>query len=380
LNKIDDFWEFFVFEKGESITVNGLPTTAIISNASDKPSYYDDKYLRTATELKTGDTITYQSKTWLVISQVDKKEKSYRAKMRRSNYKVKFVLVERLYEFDTIIETLSVAVDERKYIATVAGKITVTLPADTYSDKINVDIRFLKLGYAWIGVDRSQNGLNIIHAEKDVIGVNDDIDNEIANKSLIAVWSITVIDENRQVNVGMDYNYLVTVLKNGAESTGATLIWQSSNESIATVVDGAVHGLDLGFVTISVFMAADPSIKLDLNIEIAENIPDVITYRMYKAYLDGTGKDYTNFSIEQSSTMLFGMEKYINGALAANDTYTFTLDPNGVPAGNYVYTVLNSSSVKIQNKQMSTPKLILTAISEQSGHIISQNIQLKALW
>ncbi len=78
--------------------------------------------------------------------------------------------------------------------------------------------------------------------------------------------------------------------------------------------------------------------------------------------------------------MLYGMEKYINGVLAANDTYTFTLNPNGVPSGNYVYTVLDSNSVKIENKQYSTPKLILTATSTQTGQYITQNIQLKGLY
>lgn len=382
MNKIDDFWDFMAFEKGESITINGVSNTAIISDTSDKPSYYDDKYLRTASELRTGDCISYQNKTWFVISQEDKSEKSYRAKMRRSNYKVKAVLEEVLHEFDAILETVSVSIDGGKFLDNVAGKLTVTLPTDTFSDKIEVNIRFIKLGYVWkvVGVDRSLKGLNIIHAEKDLIGADDDMVNEIANKNLIAVWSINVSDGNRKVNVGMDYAYTPKVLKNGLEYTGATLMWQSSNVSIATVLEGVVHGVAVGCVTIAVFMTVNPSVRLDLNIEIAEKIPDVITYKMYKANLDGTSKDYTTFTIIQGSTMLFGMEKYINGVLGANDTYTFTLNPNGVPSGNYVYTVLNSNSVKIQNKLMSTLKLILTATSDQSGQYITQNIQLKGLY
>lgn len=382
MNKIDDLWDFLSFEKGENITINGLPDTAIISDAADKPSYYDDKYIRTATELKTGYKITYQDKTWFVISQVEKREKTYRAKMRSSNYRVKVVIAEVLHEFDTIIEMESVSVDGGKFIDTAAGKITVTLPTDPFSDKIEINMRFVKMGYAWkvVGVDRSQNGLNVLHADMDSIGADDDMVNEIANKNTIAVWSITLNDDNRQVNVGKDYTYKPIVLKNGSEYTGATLVWQSSNESIATVIDGVVHGVSVGTVTISVLMETNPSVRLDLNIDIAEAIPDVITYKMFKANLDGTGVDYTDFSILQSSTMLFGMEKYINGVLAANDTYTFTLNPNGVPSGNYIYTVLNSYSVKIQNNQMSIANLILTATSDQSGQSITQNIQLKGLW
>jgi len=74
------------------------------------------------------------------------------------------------------------------------------------------------------------------------------------------------------------------------------------------------------------------------------------------------------------------MERYVNGVIETNDTYTFTLNPNGVPSLNYVYTVLNDYSVKIQNKTMSTPNLILTATSNQSGQAVTQSIQLRGLW
>jgi len=299
MNKIDKLWDFLKFEKGESITINGVQTIAIISDATDKPSYYDDKYIRTAVEIKTGDLIEYQNNKWFVISQEDKNVKTYKAKIRKSNYKIKIVLDEVLHEFESIIENVNVSISEGKVIDTIAGKIIVTIPTNTFSNKIDINIRFIKLGYAWkvVGVDRSQKGLNIIHAEKDLIGSDDDTENEIANKNLIAVWSINIADENRKINVDTDYIYIATILKNGVEYTGAKLIWQSSNSTLANVSEGTVHGIAAGVVTISVYIDINPSVRLDLNIEIAEKVPDVITYKMYKANLDGTGKDYTDFSL-----------------------------------------------------------------------------------
>jgi len=359
-----------------------VQNTAIISDAREKPSYYDDKYIRTDEQLQTGDIIEYQNKKWFVISQEDKNEKSFRAKMRRSNYKIKVVLDEVLHEFDSIIENIGISIDEGKYIDTAAGKITVTIPTELFSNKIDVNNRFIKLGYAWkvVGVDRSRNGLNIIHAEKDLIASDDDMENEIANKNSIAVWSINISDSNRKVNVDSDYTFIAIVLKNGTEYAGASLIWESSDTGLATVSNGTVHGIAAGFVTISVYMEVNPSVRMDLNIEIAEKVPDVITYKMYKSYLDDSGKDYTDFSIIEGDTMLFGMERYVNGVLGTNDTYIFTLNPNGVPSSNYVYTVLNSYSVKIQNNAASTPKLILTATSNQSSQSVTKNIELASLW
>ena len=381
MNKIDELWDFFKFEKGESITIKGVQNTAIISNASEKPSYYDDKYIRTDELLETGDKIEYQNKKWFVISQGVKSKNSFKAKMRRSNHIVKVVLDEVLHEFDSTIENAGVSIEEGRFIDKVAGKVIVTIPADTFSNKIDVNNRFIKFGYAWkvIGVDRSQNGLNIVHAEKDLISSNDDMENEIANKSSIAVWSISVTDTNRKININSDYTYTATVMKNDVGYTGASIIWESSDSNIATVSNGVVHGAAIGFVTISVYMEVNPSVRLDLNIEITENVPDVITYKMYKANLDGTGKDYTNFSVLQGSTKIIGVERYVNGVIGENDTYTFVINPNGVPSANYVYAVLNDNSVKIQSKTMSIPKLILTATSTQSGQVVTQNIQLKRL-
>jgi len=248
MNSIEKLWNFFKFEKGQQVTINGVQNTAIISDANTNPSYYDDQYIRTDIPIKTGGVVGYQDKTWVIISQPDENKKTYRAKMRQSNYKIRVVLDEVLNEFDSIIESMSAYVEDSKYIDTVAGKIIVTVPSSELSNKIDVNCRFVKLGYVWkvSGVDRSEKGLNIIHADKDAQGANDDMVNEIANKDLIAVWSITVSDDNRNVNIGSDYTYTAIVMKNGQEDDGVVLVWSSSDESITTVLNGTVRGVALG--------------------------------------------------------------------------------------------------------------------------------------
>ena len=383
MNSIEKLWNFFKFEKGELVTVNGVQNTAIISDANTNPSYYDDQYIRADIPIKTGNVVGYQDKTWVIISQPDENKKTYRAKMQESNYKIRVVLNEVLNEFDSIIESMSASVENSKFTDTAAGKIVVTIPSSSLSNKVDINMRFVKLGYVWkvSGVDRSENGLNIIHADKEAQGANDDMVNEIANKDLIAVWSITVSDDNRNVNIDSDYTYTAIVMKNGQEDDGVVLVWSSSDESIATVLNGTVRGVALGNTIIAVYMQGNPNVNLELNIEVVEQAPDVITYKMFKADTDGSNKDYSDFSIIQGSTMLFGMEKYLNGVLIDNDSYTFALNPNGVPTSYYVYTVIGSTSVKIENDQMSPDSdLILTATSNQSSQTVSKAIMLKGLW
>jgi hypothetical protein len=325
MKNINKLWDFFKFEKGEKVTINGVQNTAIITDATDSPNYYDDQYIRTDIPIKTGDSIGFQDIIWFVISQPDLNSITYRAKMRQSNYMIKVVLDDVLYEFDSIVESVSASVENSKFIDTAAGKIVVTIPSGSLSNKVDINMRFVKLGYVWkvTGVDRSENGLNIIHADKDDQGVNDDMINEIANKDLIAIWSITVNDDNRIINIGSDYLYSAVVMKNSQTYDGAALNWISSDETVAIVLNGTVHGVNVGNAVITVSMQENSSIYYELYIEVAEKSSDVITYKMYMANIDGSDKVYSDFSILQYSIMLFGMEKYINGVLTANDSYTF---------------------------------------------------------
>ena len=45
MNKIDDMIDFFLYEKGESIKINGTDEAALIVDAADKLKYYDQKII-----------------------------------------------------------------------------------------------------------------------------------------------------------------------------------------------------------------------------------------------------------------------------------------------------------------------------------------------
>ncbi len=189
LKKIDDYLEFLLKEKGESILYKGQEQKAIISDATDNINFYDDKYIRIDFEIRTGDTIGYQNNIWLVISEIDKNRLSYKAKIRKSNYNIKIVVEEVLCEFISIIEGVNLGIDVGKFMSLEDGKIKATVPADDISNNIDTNMRFIKMGKAWkvVGVDKSKVGLNILHCKKDVYSANDDKEDEIANKDRIEV-------------------------------------------------------------------------------------------------------------------------------------------------------------------------------------------------
>lgn len=379
---VEDQLEFFLDEKGESVIISGIEARAIIVDIRDKINYYDDKMIRTDIAIFTGDIIEYQGAKWIIVSEIDKNKKSYKARMRKVNYNIKIVVNEELAEFKSIIEGISFGIDDGKFMSFEAGKIQVIIPSDFVSNIIEVAMRFIKMDKAWkiVGIDKSRTGLIILHCEKDLFLTYDDRENEIADTDKIAVWEIYINEENQQIAVDSDFTYTATIYKNGSEVQDAILVWESSDTNVAIVNNGLVAGVTIGNAIISVHIQDKPTINTSLQLEIIESVPDVITYKMWCSYTDGSGKSYTDFSVLYGYEKWYGTEKYINGALADhNDTYTFSLNPNGTPSNKYEYTVIDDYKVKIKaNGYGNTVKL--TATSNESGESVTQDIQLKSLF
>lgn len=278
MNHIEKLWDFFQFEKGEPITINGVQSTGIISSASTNPSYYNDQYFRTGVPIKTGDLIEYQNKKWIIISQPEKDIKTYRARIRESNFTIKVFIGEVLCEFNSIIESISAYVEGGKIIDTAAGEIIITIPSSEYADKVDLDMRFIKLGYAWkvSGVDRSKKGLNIIHAYKDAFISDDDKVNEIAD-SYKYQHHYTISASNQQpiqVTLGKTAQIIFIVTDNGSQMTTLPIIiCTSSNQAIATVDNaGLITGISSGQVTITVALAEHSETSVTVPISVTETI------------------------------------------------------------------------------------------------------------
>ena len=261
------------------------------------------------------------------------------------------------------------------------GKIQVIIPSGGISDKIDTETRFIKMGNAWkvVGVDKTRIGLNILHCEKDLFTANDDIENEIADKNKIAIWTIGINEDQRTVDMEDGYTYTATIKKNDVAITDKEIVWATSDSSIAVVNNGVVVGVATGMVNLIASMAEKPEVQEAVEIEIIEAIPDVITYKMYSSETNGSDKSYDDFGIVLTSTRLFGMEKYNNGVLASiNDTYNFAVLPNGIPSSKYTFQILSATTCQIACEDNHSPEMLtLKATSIESGVITEKAIELE---
>ncbi|AKL94936.1 hypothetical protein CACET_c14750 [Clostridium aceticum] len=180
------------------------------------------------------------------------KIKTILGRIRRINYPIKIVVDEEVCEFNTIIEGVSFGIDEGKFMNLQDGKIQVTLPADIVSNKISVDMRFIKMGTAWkvVGVDKTKLGLITLYCEKNSFGVNDDKENEIADKDKIV--NPVEIDGNYNITInGSDMIYYgrereftatVTIVDTGEVVEDKEVTWSlgapSNNAAIISQGDG----------------------------------------------------------------------------------------------------------------------------------------------
>lgn len=384
MKQIDGFLDFLLFEKGEPVTINLIPRQAMVTDASRSTDhYFSDKQIRTKEPISTGALVAYQDETWMIISQVDKNAVSQQARIRKCNHVTKLIVEDWLYELPGILEMVSLSVSSNVDIRVATGNMRVTLQNNKITSKIAINDRFIASLAAWkiVGLDYTKTGLIIMTAERDVFQSGDDQENEIANADALPTWSISMQPDSLSVATQGTGTIVATLYKGLQAQTDATFLWHSSDSDIAAVIDGAVSGIAEGETTITAVWAKHPTIQAATVVTVVDNPPVIITYAFYSTTTTGTEKTYTDFDIRHTDTRNLCVEKRINGVAAeVNDTYAFTFNPNGATTNNYTYTVLNTYSVQIKNKQIYANPVTLTAVSNETGEIISISFRLKSMF
>lgn len=221
----------------------------------------------------------------------------------------------------------------------------------------------------------------MLTAERDIFAPDDDKENEIANAGSIPNWSIFLLPDSASIAPGTTISIAATLYRNDQAQSGGAFFWHSADNQIATVDNGVVTAVGIGETTITAAWQKHPTIFTTATIAVEEAPPQVVEYKFYSVYEDGSEKSYTDFDIMQSNTRVFGIEKWINGVVAQeNDSYAFAFNPNGATATNYTYTVLNSYSVKIKNNRVYANPVSLSGTSNESGEVLTISFRLRALF
>ncbi|MBK5242050.1 hypothetical protein [Clostridium sp.] len=254
MQDIDGMIDFFIYEKGENIKINGVMETALIIDVTEKLNYYDDKIIRGISEIKTGDIVEYNGFNYLIISQIDKEESSYRARIRKCSYKISFNWNGNVKWFDAIEESKVFDISSGTYLTISTGTINIFFQNNADTRGITLGQRFYVTNQPFkvSGIDKSQDGIIKLYCDLDLISTTyDDVENNIVDrwKYEIGHTYILMINNGDTANVLLNDICLlnITATDNGTAIVNPAITFTSSDTNYVSVDNnGKIMGISLG--------------------------------------------------------------------------------------------------------------------------------------
>ena len=280
MKDIDEMIDFFLYEKGEGIRINGIEQRALIIDAVNKLTFYDDKIIRCQCQILTGDIVEYNNLKYLVISQIDKEVNSFRARIRKCSYRIAFNWSGNIKWFECIEESKVFDVSTGTYISIASGNIFITVQYNSDTRNIALNQRFYVTNQPFkvTGIDKSQEGLIKFNCALDVIDTtNDDVENNIVDRwryETAHTYTLTINNgdtANVLLNDIIQLNLSVT--DNGTAVANPVIIFTSSDSNIVSVDNsGQVMGISLGQAVITAKPKYHDTILDSITVTTTENI------------------------------------------------------------------------------------------------------------
>ena len=145
VDNIDNNIDFLLYEVGINIKVNHVNKRAIIIDNKEKPTDYDTKVIITNFLLNQSDLIFYDNMDWLIVGEIDTSKNTYRVKMQKCNFTIKFPIGGTYpydYEVPVIPSRASFNISNGTYVNIPDGEVYVTFKQDATS---NVCPHFINL-------------------------------------------------------------------------------------------------------------------------------------------------------------------------------------------------------------------------------------------
>lgn len=383
MKQLNKQFDFFIQELGQEVILKGNAKKAIISDRSNNPDFFDDKYIRTVETFDTGNVLEYQNEKWMVVSQIVRDRNTYRAKIRRADWQIKFYIGNMLCQTYCIVDNTDVKLDEGKIITTSKDEMKLIVQNTDNTNQLTIDHRFLKFGFAWkiTGFDKSRKGLIIIYAKKDLFGTNDDKDNEIADRwahETKHIYTITITDVSPiTMEIGEERILNYDVHDNGAVmTTFPEVIFDIDNSQIATVDSvGNITAELVGSTTITCMLKDTPTISASCILQVVEEI-----VKEYSITLSYTSTDiYLGWGTETyTANVLYG------GIQVTDKSVIWKVyNTDGTPTNMVTLTNTGNNSCTIsaeENYDYIGMSVILTAYLEDENNIKNEVTLNLVIW
>lgn len=379
---LEPMLDFFLREKGELVHINSVKQLALIRDATDTIQMTDEKIIRAATPLHTGDIVDYRYERYLITSQVDRNEQSCRGRMKKCNQRLALNWDGQVKWFDAVVEARTFSTETVKVISMPEGNIIVRLQdnADTRNIALNQRFYITHQPFKIVGMDRTMNGIIQLSCTLDSINTAyDDVENNIADRWKYEISHTYALHIHQGTIAHVPLNetlYLnVSATDNGNEIANPAITYISSDPNVISVdQQGRVMGIALGQASITVKLTYHPTILSTIEMRVVETGTHIYSIAITGNPILKTGQSASYVShIYDHGTEVF--DQSVEWSLRNQDDATPIMGSITASTGNSV-TVKAGSSSGANNKVL---VLIATLVSNPSM-TAEKNISLKNLF
>lgn len=374
--------DFFLREKGELVHINSVKQLALIQDATDTTQMTDEKIIRAATPLHTGDSVDYRDERYLITSQVDRNEQSCRGRMKKCNQRLALNSNGQVKWIDAVVEGRMFSTETGKVISMPEGNILVIVQDNADTRGITLSQRFYMTHQPFkiVGIDRTMNGIILLSCTLDSINTAyDDVGHNIADRWKYEIAHTYALHINQGTIAHVPLNETiplnVTATDNGDEIAHPPITYTSSDPSVISVdQQGQVMGIALGQASITVKLTYHPTARSTIELRVVETGTHIYSIAITGNPMLKTGQSASYVShIYDHGTEVF--DQAVEWSLRNQDDSTPTKGSMTASTGNSVTIKAGSSSGAI-NKV-----LVLTATLVSDPSItVEKNISLKNLF
>ncbi|MBE0339538.1 Ig-like domain-containing protein [Paenibacillus sp. 23TSA30-6] len=379
---LEPMMDFFLREKGELVHINGVRQLALIRDATNTIQMTDEKIIRAATPLHTGDIVDYRYERYLITSQVDQNEKSCRGRIRKCNQWLALNWNGQVKWFDSVVEARTFSTETGKVISMPEGNILVSLQDNADTRNIALSQRFYMTHQPFkiVGINHTLNGIIQLSCTLDSINTAyDDVEHNIADRWKYEITHTYALHIHQGTITHVLLNETiplnVTATDNGNEVTNPAITYVSSDPSMVSVdQQGQVMGIALGQASITAKLTYHPTVLSTIEMRVVETGTHIYSIAITGNPMLKTGQSSSYVShIYDHGVEVF--DQSVEWSLRNQDDSTPTKGSITASTGNSVAVKAGSSSGS------SNKALILTAtLVSDPSMTIEKTISLKNLF
>lgn len=345
--------------------------------------------------LQQGDYITFDyhndniRSVWLCLALDSSTLYQQKGKIRRCTNEIRFYndhgeLIKIPCVFDDKINSeKDIALTGLKYIN---GITTLYMQDNSDSEQLRPNQRLLfgrpgmwtAFKIVSVGVNNFMNEIywdnataGIVEVTMEAAYVNNDADDVINGIADANRYSIKIDVGDTSAVVGDRITLTATVIKNNSAIVDKPVVWNSSDDAVASVEDGVVSVLKNGTAVITACLKDNQDVKDSITISVPEVLDDVYAI-VVSPYAENS------YGILQGDTTKFECCLYKNG-LPEADMFDFSVtDETDIPKECYQFKVVDGNSFSVKNIRRTDGTLRI--LCKSGEHEFIANIKLKGAW